>query len=71
MIKFNPSDGVRCDNCRGPKENQFRDLVGIFIFGDPLVLCNSCSLDMVRLLLDRFYPAWGNGPLYEILGLDE
>lgn len=64
LVKFNPTEEETCNACHGPKEGQFRDMVGIGM-GHRLVLCDSCALDLVTILLDRFYARWGDGPLYD------
>ena len=64
---FTPVDTVRCTACGGPEEGKYRDMVGLWIRKDSLVLCNSCAYDLVRILLDRFYPIWGDGPIIDLL----
>lgn len=59
-VKFIPASGDSCTNCGGQS-----DLVGLQVNTERLILCNSCALALVELLLDRYYPIWGNGPLYD------
>lgn len=67
LVKFLPSISAKCDCCGGPKPEQYRDMVGFYLGRYPLVLCNSCSLELAKLLLDRFYPVWGDGPVLDLL----
>lgn len=59
--KFVPSDSAECRFCTHPYE--VPDLVGIWLGSDPLVICASHALELVKLLIDRYYPAWGQALL--------
>lgn len=63
-----PDQWDKCVNCkRKESTEEFVDLVRLQIGSCILVLCNSCSLELTRLLLDRFSPVWGDGPVWEYL----
>ena len=55
--KFIPSDTAKCRLCTHPYE--VPDLIGIWLNGEPLVICAPHALELVELLIDRYYPVWG------------
>ena len=67
MRKFIPPETSKCIFCGGPHPGKFRDLVGIWVGFVRIAICHSCALDLVRLLLDRFYPIWGDGPVHDLM----
>lgn len=52
-------------NAKDNDPDVFVDLVGIKIGAIQLTLCQDCSLALVEMLLGRYYPIWGDGPLYD------
>ena len=71
MIKKSiPEIYDKCTSCKArPSEERFCDIVGLMIgTGGPLIhLCHGCALELVKLLLGRFYALWGPGPLMEFM----
>lgn len=61
IIKFPPAEGAKCVCCKKPWA--YNDLVGLFLGSELIVLCNSHALELVKLLIDRFYPVWGKALL--------
>lgn len=66
LKKFIPHPDSKCFLCaQEGREPEYIDLVGLEIGTHRIVICNSHALDLVNLLLDRFYPVWGDGPLFD------
>jgi hypothetical protein len=66
LKKFVPHVEAKCFLCTQEGHTPgYSDLVGLDIGAHRIVICNSHAYALVSLLLGRFYPAWGDGPLFD------
>ena len=65
VARYVPGKYDACFVCRAKDRFKREDLVGLKFGSVSLVICNVHALQLVEQLLDRFYPRWGDGPLFD------